>query len=178
MNSSTKKATKRRGRRVATVFTGAAACATAFAPTAMAATDHAARLTAPANSPHLWWGKTRSGGCANVPNWVHIQAMVSEDQTFQRTMRCFGYAGKLEVSSNHGWGGHMMTYYECGGNNSGVLIASYGAPGTYSANQSFGPGTGYRKEWIGQATDPIAYAVNSMYIIKWTGNDACPASAP
>jgi len=178
MNSSIKKATKRRGMRVATVFTGAAACATAFAPTAMADTGNATGLTTPANSPHRWYGSIRSGGCANVPNWVHIQAMVSEDEPYQRTMRCFGYDGLLEVSSNGGWGGHMLTYYECGGNNSGVLIASYGATGTPGANQLFGPGTTYRKEWSGPATRPIAYAVNSMYMFKWTGNDKCPASAP
>jgi hypothetical protein len=178
MNSSIKKATKRRAMRVVTVFTGAAACATAFAPAAMAGTDHVARLTTPANSPHRFYGSIRSAGCANVPHWVHIQAMVSEDRAFQRTMRCFGYDGLLQVSSNHGWGGHMLTYYECGGNNSGVLIVSNQPPGQYGANQPFGPGKTYRKEWSGTAADPFALAVNSMYIYKWNGTDTCPASAP
>ena len=177
MNSSIKKATKRRGIRVATVFTGAAACATAFAPTAMAATDNAAGLTTPANYPHNIYGNIKSGGCGDA-NWVHIQAMVSEDRPFARTMRCFGFAGLRQVSSNHGWGGKMLTYYECGGNNSGVLVASYSPPGYPGANQAFGPGTTYRKEWSGSATRPFAYGVNSMYIYKWTGNDKCPANAP
>jgi hypothetical protein len=72
----------------------------------------------------------------------------------------------------------MLTYYECGGNNSGVLIASNQPPGEYGANQPFGPGKTYRKEWSGPATDPFAFAVNSMYIYKWNGNDTCPTNAP
>jgi hypothetical protein len=171
MNSSIKKATKRRGRRVATVFIGAAACTAAFAPAAMAGTGDVARLNTPANNPHLWSGNIKSGGCANVPNWVHIQAMYNDGHPFQRRMRCFGNRGDLEVSDGQSHG-PMITYYECGGNNWGFLIGL-----STLLDQSYGPGTSYRKEWTGPATNPVGFAVNSVYNRDWSGTDTCPANA-
>lgn len=172
MNSRIKKATKRQGRRVATVFTGAAACATAFAPAAMAATGHVAQAANPMNENKKIYGSIRSGGCANVPNWVHLQTEYSGNNVYARKMRCFGYDGLYQVSDG-GTNGPMLTYEECGGNNFGVLIGTSTGLGILG-NQTFGPGTYYRIESnIGPDGGKF---VDSVYIYKWSGTDKCPES--
>jgi hypothetical protein len=97
MKSGIKKAASGKTMRVATLFTGAAACAAAFAPAAHAATAKP---------------DTEPASCATTPRWVHVANSISEV--------CFGFKGTSHFP------GLVYITAECGGNNSGRLFGPQG----------------------------------------------------
>jgi hypothetical protein len=150
--------------RVATVFTGAAACAAAFAPSAMATTKPAAverldhklmlagkntlrgALGAPRNS-----GSIRSTNkCSTVPHWLHILWVNGSGLVIET---CVGFHGT--ISGPHA----IKVFAQCGGTNIGYL-----ASGT--RHITYGPGNTYR-------TFTPSLNVTKIHISRWTGNDAC-----
>jgi hypothetical protein len=103
--------------RMATVFTGAAACAAAFTPTAAAATT--------ATAPKLLPGNIEEVDCtAADSHWVHLYWLPSSDHG----PTCLGYKGTKLVDhwfasfcsgNNYGWisylsyyGGHYVSRFD------------------------------------------------------------------
>jgi hypothetical protein len=156
--------------RVATTFTGAAACAAAFAPTAMAATHATAtipyrkvpiaerdglrgaigRAGAIVEQPLV--GSIRSGNCATTPNaehWLHVEWYSVYGAGPYLT--CFGYKGVFGTS--------IIMTAQCGGTNHGAF---YPGPLTYVAGD-------YYRDF------PDGRYVSAISIAGWTGNTtACP----
>jgi hypothetical protein len=152
MSTATRRATSRKAMRVATVFTGAAAAAVAYAPAALAAPGHAPAQghTALAN------GKTggartaiESKGCgASDVHWLHVQY----NSPFRVLCKAFGFAGVKDV-------GQLTMYAQCGGNNYGNLFTQEGVV-------SFGPGNTYRSFTYGKYLSAVS-------IYYWNGTDQC-----
>jgi hypothetical protein len=141
--------------RVATVFTGAAATAVAFAPAALAAPGHAQVQGHTA----LAQGKTRavqpetgirSKGCGTSDvNWLHIEygSLAGRD-----LCKAFGFAGVFKDSQS--------MFAQCGGNNFGNIFYSGGK------DVSFGPGNTYR------SFHPRKL-ISKVSIYFWSGTDHC-----
>ena len=155
MSTATKRGASRRAMRVATVFTGAAATAVTFAPTALAAPGPAPGQghTALVNGKTRAMGPDRSGSIksaacnATDTHWLHIQY----ESLFQRKLcKAFGFRGTKIVSQD------MSA--ECGGNNTGAIF--YG-----TGSLRYGPGNTYRN-----ATHKSISAVEVSF---WSGNDKC-----
>jgi hypothetical protein len=143
----------RKTMRVATVFTGAAACAAAFTPAATAGTVHQARALprqdgkkyAPIRNGRIE-GSIRSSGACHNAEWVHLEW--SRGYT-----DCFGYAGLFSF-------GPLKISHECGGTNYGQLDIVGKSPIHY------GPGTTYRGFPTGTEASVIS-------ILSWHGTDHC-----
>lgn len=144
MKSGIKKAAPGKTMRVAAVFTGAAACAAAFTPAAVAGAGHQPGLDGKTITAHRPHGKTPgirpyiSGtvSCSTVPRWVHLKSLNGHTL-------CFGFDGKSSI--NFSW--HNFTYFTsiCGGNNSGYVVNESGRA-TF-----FRPGNTYvHLPWPGQ----------------------------
>jgi hypothetical protein len=175
MKPASRTASARKAMRVATVFTGAAAVAT-FGPSALAGTGHAAPRDGrtathhpsyngirPDNRIGKVFGSIKKSGCAGKPNWVHLNgSRMSPLGTGIPDTYCFGFYGEYDVSG--GFGAPWSLYYECGGNNSGLLNP------TTADEQSYKPGTGYRNEHD--------YQMNSIYNLGWSKNDKCASNPP
>jgi hypothetical protein len=126
MKPAIRKAGRTKTMQVSTFFTGAVACATAFAPAATAATSHRLRpdgKTTTATGLHDTISGVRPdtspGYCPDVPKWVHLQ-------TEGGGLECFGYDGTYAL--------HGAFVSVCGGNNSGFLYTTNGE------STHFGPG--------------------------------------
>ena len=150
MSTATRRATSRKAMRVATVFTGAAAAAVAYAPAALAAPGHA-----PAQGhTALVNGKTggariQSKGCgASDVHWLHVQY----NSPFRVLCKAFGFAGVKDV-------GTLTMYAQCGGTNYGNLFTEEGVV-------SFGPGNTYRSFTYGKYLSAVS-------IYSWSGTDKC-----
>jgi hypothetical protein len=175
MNPSVKKAVSGRAMRVATTFTGAAACAFAFAPTALAGTHQPAAQ--PGHQPRQVRVDNRmmpmitslsfslSGGVylssaasiknancrgTNQSHWLHLGSVSGTT----KRVTCFGFKGTVTYLNP------FKISQECGGNNKGWIKSNGGDKITY------GTGTTYRK--IGTTF------IKSVHISKWTGSDKCP----
>jgi hypothetical protein len=145
--------------RVATTFTGAAACAFAFAPTAMAGAQpgvaHGGRQPLPrGNNRNVRPDKiTYDLSCpGGTSNWVHLAYYSGGDACLGFT----GYSALSPIPVIKGW---------CGGNNKGVLygISKNGA----RRSHPFGHGHTY-------ATIKSApFAVTSVKMNGWSGNSKC-----
>jgi hypothetical protein len=157
MSTATRKATSRKAMRVATVFTGAAATAVAFAPAALAAPGHVqaqghtalvngkTRAVRPENS-----GSIRSKGCGTSDvHWLHISYA-----SFFRSHLCkaFGFRGYFADGQD------MQA--QCGGTNYGTIFSSKGT------DIHFGPGNTYR-------TFNPRKNISGVSIYAWSGNDQC-----
>jgi hypothetical protein len=143
--------------RVATAFTGAAACAAAFTPAAMAGTGHQAQPGRNGIRPNSYreYGKIRKTEyCSQEHQWLHLN-FSGTSGTF-----CWGFAGRWYFSPT-AW----KTDEECGGTNRGSLFIAGQSP------VSFGPGKGYRHF-------AKSLEVQSLSIRSWTGTDSCPNTAP
>lgn len=149
--------------RVATTFTGAAACAVAFNPAAMAAAGQPAQtghqqLDRMAGNRRIS-GHIRSDDCEN-PNeshWLHIEGPYGSGE-------CFGFSGILSLSP---WD-NMQAY--CGGTNSGIIFgaATDGPKSYYSFKDN---GTYYY-----HLPKSVTYFyVNRVMISQWHGSAKCPA---
>lgn len=173
MKSGMRKVASGKRMRVATVFTGAAACAATFAPAAHAATGHQAApdtktLTVPRlhdamNEIRPDWngyatvvsGSIQLGSCPSTPKWVHMSRSLDPYSTF-----CFGFKGELAFHSPD-----ISVSRICGGNNYGDYVNSRGQ------TAYFGPGTTYvHLPWPGVAK------IEAIQILKWSAhnNDKCP----
>jgi hypothetical protein len=137
--------------RVATVFTGVAACTATFMPAAGAATGQHMEPVRP--------DIQEATSCKSVPHWVHF---VSSEGAWI----CYGYAGK---SPTNGFLAETM----CGGNNYGRYKGWYSSVGStglighdiYSAR--YGPGTTY--VWLPHTVTHLSW----VSISRWKGSDAC-----
>jgi hypothetical protein len=141
--------------RVATTFTGAAACAFAFTPAALAGThldvagagqqahDNGVRPDAITTKNHC------PGGTSN---WLHLAYTTGGDI-------CYGGSGTLEFTNS------VKINSFCGGNNTGVIYG-YSKDGG-SPSIPFGHGTFYAK------IPSRPYAVWGLSMDGWKGNDKC-----
>jgi hypothetical protein len=149
----------RKSMRVATLFTGVAACTLGTATQVAHAQD--AAPTVPAGKSY---GSIRySQNCGNQgidKTWLHVSTNNSSPYASQipYTSFCFGYKGL--------WGSPpgIGINYECGGNNHGLLVGVTAAGRKWSTG--FGPGTTYR-------TLHEAH-LDGVFINSWTGDDKCP----
>jgi hypothetical protein len=147
----------KRTMRVATVFTGIAACTAgmaAYGTTAQAATHTTVKPTVkPAVRPAVRTPGRVSGSIREVTScgsntWLHV---MSEDNFGSF---CFGFRGTSIPTNETGM------YAQCGGNNYGWLSSLRG-----SRFVTFGKGTTYRTlNW-----PHLSY----VHISGWTGTDKC-----
>jgi hypothetical protein len=151
--------------RVATTFTGVAACAAAFAPAAMAGTGvtggdgHTVLVD---RTPRIRPADTTSGSCrAGTSNWLHLGFSHGAGDW------CFGDRGTLSSPN-----GYPLGYYTsyCGGNNTGSFWGE-SAGGTYK-HVKFGHGTTYAHIKSG------VFTVYSVTIKSWSQNDKCNLPTP
>jgi hypothetical protein len=141
--------------RVATTFTGAAACAAAFAPAATAATHTTAGLAyhkLPIAERHALrgvanTGSIRSASCGTVPHWLHVQWFSTGGAG--PFLTCLGFRGVFSTS--------IEMAAQCGGTNHGKFF-----PGSLT----YGPGNTYRH------FNPHRF-VSAISIAGWNGTDAC-----
>jgi hypothetical protein len=141
-----KKTASTKTMRVATVFTGAAACAVAFTP----ATGAQAATIQPT---------TTKGSCyaANRSHWLHV---VNTQSTY-----CVGGEGRVYIAG--GFGYLTGVYSFCGGNNSGEFINSaQNAPSPLP----FYTGTYYNEY---SRTHGGPYYASQVSISRWHGTDTC-----
>jgi len=162
MTPSIKKTASGKTMRVATTFTGVAACAALFATPAMAgaAQPNAAR---PGHQPRLD-GKalglrplnTQLGHCFYSPTWVHFVRYNGDV--------CFGFVGTWSVPPGSG----LSTSSICGGNNYGWYAgwSKTGHGAFHTAN--FRQGTTFAHlPWPGTAS------ITVVHISGWKGSDSC-----
>lgn len=158
----------RKAMRVATLFTGVAACTAGVTQVAHAqdvthtpvkpAPTHAGRTLRPAGVFGSIRYQIMCG--SSKATWLHY---VTSSTTVQglnwNPYVCFGYQGIYPSPPGVG------ILAECGGNNHGWLtVKNTGA----STAISYGPGEGYRD----MRYDHLEY----VEIDSWTGNDKCPLS--
>jgi hypothetical protein len=154
------KPSARKSMRVATTFTGVAACAAFAAPTAMAATGTGGHQLWRNAIPHtVRPDNTTVKSCVGgTSNWFHLAYNKSHDL-------CFGGKGKVIFSNSQ----PVATSF-CGGNNTGWIKGFYYTTGK-SYFTYFGHGTFYAHIPNTTAADPLVLA--SMHISNYSGNDKC-----
>lgn len=147
-------AVKSRSMRVATLFTGVAACAATGAVGANAqgtpqpAAGHSAKAVGLTVHPdgRTLSGSIREANCAGRSEWLHVLSTYGG-------LYCYGYAGEYSPTSETG----MVS--QCGGTNYGSLYVND------AKWISFGPGTTYRR---------LDYAhLDAVVIYSWSGTDKC-----
>jgi hypothetical protein len=153
----TRRARTRRAMRVATIFTGVAACTGGVAQAA-----HAQGIRPETARPAA--SHTGSIRIANLcgyygtdKNWEHVSTTSYNDEGYQYLSMCFGYRGAYESPPYTG------VRAECGGNNHGYLV---GLNGGYARSFWFGPGTTYYGLYWSH--------LYTVAISGWAGADACP----
>jgi len=158
MKPAIKKSAVGRTMRVATLFTGAAACATAFAPTAMAGTAQQAHPQArflhnSGSIQHVW-------SCASTPHWLHLS--ISSHGAI--STQCWGFKGTSDVKNGQSY----LTTGQCGGNNYGILITKSGH------DIGYGAGTYYRRimKYV------ISLENEGWYKSSLRRNDTCATNGP
>jgi hypothetical protein len=153
MKPGIKKAARRKTMRVATVFTGAAACMTGLGPAATAGTGHYVR-------PMLHTGgnitRHNCNRSTSYPTWLHMQG--------SGIISCFGFTG------TYNWDqilGNSITYWMCGGNNVGWYSGIDRATGKVTTTH-FHEGTNFVPLLGGSG-----WYINKVHISGWSGNDKC-----
>jgi hypothetical protein len=142
MKPSIKKVASGKTMRVATVFTGAAACAAAFAPAAHAVTGHQAEANAKTLADATTVTVSRPGtmhrfqpdisaapqtseaGCSTTPRYLHFRTSVGTV--------CFGHLGSFYFGPYP----VIMTSI-CGGNNSGSYSNGFGKVAKFHTGTTF-----------------------------------------
>jgi hypothetical protein len=152
MTLDVKKAASRKAMRVATVFTGAAACAVAFTPAA-----HAANLD-PVRPAGTEWGDCQG---ANQSHWLHIVT--------NNSIYCLGGRGTYPLTDAP-YSVYARVYSYCGGNNSGWFFWSY------ARLVKFYAGTTYNT-WA-RNNDGFPLLTSEVSISTWHGNDTCSFLPP
>jgi len=166
MDAASSKSRSKRSMRVATIFTGVAACTVGAATQVANAQDaahRAARHTSTragrAEPDSRVYGSIRyaylCGARGSDRTWLHYATY--DSYYTPDTSWCFGYFGLSESPPGVG------IYSQCGGNNHGLLVGVTAAGHKWST--SFGPGTTYRK--LNEAH------LTAIFINSWTGNDKC-----
>jgi hypothetical protein len=169
MKAGIKKTASGKAMRVATIFTGAAACAAAFTPAAVAGTahtgtghagtDHQAPLGGNVVTPdhsRVRPANTTEGNCASTATWVHFFGA-------GQGAHCFGGRGSWDS-------GVIKASKICGGNNYGSYYGFSDNGNGSPVGAGFGPGTTFvHLPWAG-LTD-----VSAVIITKWKGSDTCGA---
>jgi hypothetical protein len=160
-NPCVSKAALRTSMHVVTLFTGAAALAVAFAPTANAqAAGKSAFRPAPRLAKDLG---IRSGACSGVPSWVHVYYSGGG-------ATCFGYQGVESIISPGAATGF------CGGNNSGYL-SGLTESGRH-LRQGFGSAAKSPSSIYYFAPPRFpgdVFYVSKVHISRWSGNRVCPS---
>jgi hypothetical protein len=156
MKSSIKKAVSGKTMRVATTFTGAAACAAAFAAPAAAGTAHVAQPMLKGVQQGVRPDIT-GGNCPGHSTYLHL------GYAYQRGSYCFGGKGKLHDS--------VLATSFCGGNNIGWIKGYYYDDNTKSYFTYFHQGNYYAHIPGTSNYDPLI--VVSEYISKWSGHSGC-----
>jgi|HubBroStandDraft_1064217.scaffolds.fasta_scaffold40355_2 hypothetical protein len=168
MNSSLSNGSSKRTMRVATLFTGAAACAiTAFAPTALAATaadgnQNAGRPHTGRDIPMLHTGGTiTSSVCgtdrANYSTWMEM--------IYKGAYICYGFTGTTAADQHGNWGSSTTSI--CGGNNVGWYSSNNSGRGP-TKKATFREGTTF----VGLPNVP--WQINKVHISGWSGGNKCP----
>jgi len=153
--------------RVATVFTGVAACTVGAATQVANAQDaahtaarHTSKNTGHAIADGRSYGSIRmNAGCAVNgidAHWLHVSAYTGLGD-FPYQSNCYGYFGLWNSPPGVGIAA------QCGGNNHGLLVGTTAAGSKWSTG--FGPGTKWRL-----LNEAHLYGI---FINSWTGNDAC-----
>jgi hypothetical protein len=172
MKAGSRKTTVKKTMRVATVFSGAAACATAFGPAAAAATAATAPAGHAPGGINIRFDRGRpkmplhgarpaytvlSGNiestmnCGNTPKWVHTKFTTEYSV-------CFGFKGSLSYSTYP-----LVVSKECGGTNHGFIESPHGDKyhfysGNYFVRLPFN-------------------SVSWVHISGWNGGDTCSTLA-
>jgi hypothetical protein len=168
MDAASSKSRPRNSMRVATIFTGVAACTAGM--TQVANAQEAAHPAARNTSRHIGrdiadgrsYGSIRLSyacGAQGIDKpWLHVSTTSYNSYGYIYTSICFGYKGL--------WNSPPYTGIraECGGNNHGLLVGVTAAGRKWSAG--FGPGTTYRT--LNEAH------LDGVFINSWTGHDTCP----
>jgi hypothetical protein len=147
--------------RMATVFTGAAACATAFGPAAGAATTAGAGTTAAAATTAATAGKPLPSNIDEVDctaadaHWFHLYWSAAADHG----PTCLGYKGLKAVD-------HWFSSW-CPGNNYGYF--------TYLSSQGGGPYTYIFSAGELLHSYPYSAYILDVYIGGWSGPWTCPS---
>jgi hypothetical protein len=152
MKPHTRKAGSGKRVRIATTFTGAAACAFAFAPAATAGTGQPATV-GPGHQAGIRPDGVDMGCPPGTGHWLHI-AESTPDGGY-----CVGDRGAYALPSK------IWVNEFCGGNNKG-RFAGLNGNGSW-VTVKFSPGNYYA--WI--KSGPIR--AFSAYISSWHGTDAC-----
>jgi hypothetical protein len=161
MKPSIKKAVSGRTMRVATTFTGAAACVALTGGPAMADTVHPAPAQ-PGHQPRQARvnpnaiANVQRGNCleTNQSHWFHMGWSTST----LSEVTCFGFTGTYTLNPD------FFISQECGGNNKGY-VSGTGVNGHRKV--TWGHGTTWRK--IGELS------VSKVHMSGWSGNDKCTA---
>ena len=168
MDAASRKLRSGSAMRVATLFTGVAACTVGMTQVANAQDTHPAgrasakHIDTPIHSPSTNYGSIRSTtNCAEHgvdKTWLHVSTThIYPPVSYSYNSDCFGFAGNLHSTANTG------IRAECGGNNRGYLFGRYSKGGSWSLG--FGPGATYRTY--------VQSHLNDVMISGWTGNDTC-----
>jgi hypothetical protein len=160
----------RKSFQMATVFTGAAACAAAFAPTASAVTARTAPAVragaAVARAAAAVPARTGSKDCnAGTKTWVHVYFPAGADHG----PVCFGGRGAEGVNS-------VTLVGVCGGNNSGYIFGYSTDHGAFWGIP-YGHGTGERNfsKWSAHGIHVGGdLRVTEVSISGFRGGDTCP----
>jgi hypothetical protein len=153
--------TVKKAMRVATVFTGAAACAAFFAPAANA-------QTAAALAPRATTVPDFSRPACSNSHLFHLVTQTSQ--------RCYGGQGWEYPDTS-------MAVEYCGGNNYGVFSGySDSGYGAYYGDQGFEPGSTYYNFTTAPKYDKHGtgwdFEMSAVYLSGWYGtgplNKACP----
>jgi len=156
--------------RVATIFTGVAACTVGAATQVANAQDaahtaarHTSRRAGRAIADGRSYGSIRyTSNCGEYgtdKTWLHVSTTdYYTTYYWQVVSLCFGYFGLWNSPPDVG------IRAECGGNNHGLLVGLTAAGRKWSA--TYGPGTTYR-------TLDKAH-LSGVFINSWTGADKCP----
>lgn len=153
--------------RVATLFTGIAACTVGGVQAAHAQTTHPAVRSS---------GSIRTvnscSGNGTYNTWLHVLTWVYKSPYAWDavTVDCYGYKGTSRGPRGTGIGA------ECGGENKGWLLG-HSSPsdppfgnGYVDKSYHFGPGTGYRSFYWPH--------LDYVEVSGWTGKDQCTGQIP
>ena len=158
MRTGFKKSLTSKPMRVATAFTGVAACAAAFAPTAMAATGQTgATHGGEATNGAATTIEQKEGCSPGTSTWFHVGDGAG------RTDICYGYTGTY---NNPDW---AFTSY-CGGNNYGWIEYQY-PDSSGTTKVAFHQGTTYAQIPGTNIFDPAF--ITAVHISGWSGSDTC-----
>jgi hypothetical protein len=159
MDAVNSKSMPRKSMRVATIFTGVAACTVGVTQVANAqdaaknTSKHIGRTIRPAGRVNGSIRYVTDCGLKGIDGtWLHLEMSRLNSPSF-----CYGFRG--EYASPPGIG----VFQECGGNNHGWLAGHYQDGSHWSLH--YGPGTAYHYL--------DAYSLSNVIINSWTGHDAC-----